>query len=86
MTLKLVSVTKTSRIIVDGKMIERERVVQLSHNWTEKDIILFKKVVKQGGSVRIKGTRFDITPNEKIVSSKGWADGGAAPMHGPEKE
>lgn len=84
MPIKLVSVTKTSRILVEGEVVSRERVVQLSHDWSESDITLFKKIVKQGGVVRIKGTKFDITPGEKITTSKGWADGGAPPMPGPE--
>ena len=84
MPIKLVSVTKTSTIKVDGEEIERERVVQLSHDWSERDVTLFKKIVKQGGTVRIKGIKYEITPGEKITTSKGWADEGAAPMPGPE--
>lgn len=84
MSIKLVSVTKTSSIRVNGELISRERVVQLSHDWSERDITLFKKIVKQGGTVRIKGVKYEITPGEKITTSKGWADAGAAPMPGPE--
>lgn len=82
--LKLVSVTKGSRILVDGEEVDRRRVVDLSHNWSERDVTLFKKIVKQGGSVKIKGKSYNCTPAEKVTTSKGWADGGAAPMPGPE--
>lgn len=85
MPIKLVSVTKTSQIVVDGERVERERVVDLSHNWTERDITLFKKIVKQGGVVRIQGKKYECTPGEKVTNSNGWADAGAPKMHGPEE-
>lgn len=85
MPIKLVSVTKTSQIVVDGERVERKRVVDLSHDWTERDIALFKKIVKQGGVVRIQGKKYECTPMEKITTTKGWADGGIEVMHGPEE-
>ncbi len=84
--LKLVSVTKTSTFSVEEEgIVTRERILQLSHNWTERDIILFKKIAKQGGTCRIKGTKITAVPGEKITTSKGWADGGVPKMHGPEE-
>ena len=87
MPIKKVSVTKTSQYIIDGEgIVDRERIVSLSHDWTERDITLFKKLAKQGGSGRIQGVKYTITPGERITTSKGWSDEGAAKMHGPEKE
>jgi|TARA_B110000908_G_scaffold165418_1_gene214862 hypothetical protein len=84
--LKLVSVTKTSTFIVEEEgVVTRERILQLSHNWTERDIILFKKIAKQGGTCRLKGAKITAIPGEKITTSKGWADEGAPKMHGPEE-
>lgn len=84
--LKLVSVTKTSTFLVDGEgIVTRERIVALSHNWTERDITLFKKIAKQGGTCRLKGTKITVTPGEKITNSQFQPDGGAAKMHGPEE-
>ena len=37
-------------------------------------IILFKKLLKQGGSFNINGVRVEITPVEKVVNSKGEID------------
>lgn len=86
MPIKKVSVTKTSQYLVDGEgIVDRERIVTLSENWTERDITLFKKLAKQGGTCRLQGIKYTITPGEKITTSKGWADPGAAPMPGPEK-
>lgn len=85
MAIKKVSVTKTSQYFVDEEgIVSRERIVELSHNWTERDITLFKKLAKQGGTCRIQGIKYTVTPGERITTSKGWADGGAAPMPGPE--
>lgn len=86
MSIKKVSVTKTSTFTLDGEgIVTRERIVELSHDWTERDITLFKKIAKQGGSCKIKGKRYIVVPGQKITNSNGWADGGAAKMHGPEE-
>jgi len=85
MAIKKVSVTKTSQYIVDGEgIVDRERIVTLSHNWTERDITLFKKLAKQGGTCKLQGVKYIITPGERITTSKGWADGGVPVMPGPE--
>ena len=85
MSIKKVSVTKTSTFIIDGEgVVTRERIVDLSHNWTEKDIILFKKIAKQGGTCRIKDVKYIVRPGEQITNSQFQRDGGAAKMHGPE--
>jgi len=55
MTIKKVSVTKTSSYSIDGEgIVTRERIVEMSHNWTERDVTLFKKLAKQGGRVNFK--------------------------------
>jgi len=86
MSIKKVSVTKTSTFIIDGEgVVTRERIVDLSHDWTEKDVILFKKIAKQGGTCRIKDVKYTVRPGEKITNSQFQRDGGAAKMHGPEE-
>ena len=85
MPIKKVSVTKTSQYYIDGEgTVDRDRIVSLSYDWTERDITLFKKIAKQGGTCKIQDKRYTIIPGEKITTSKGWADAGAAPMPGPE--
>ena len=85
MPIKLISVTKTTTILVDTRKVERAEVVTLSHDWSERDITLFKKIVKQGGTVNIKGKKYICTPGEKVTNSQSQRDGGAAKMHGPEE-
>ena len=87
MPIKLVSVTKTSTFIIDGGgVVTRERIVEMSHNWTERDITLFKKLAKQGGSCRIQGVKYIIHTGEKITNSQFESVSGTIPkMHGPEE-
>ena len=85
MPIKKVSVTKTSQFIVEGEgIVDRERIVTLSADWTERDITLFKKIAKQGGTCKIKGVKYIITPGEKITTSSGFKDAGVTVMPGPE--
>ena len=86
MSIKKVSVTRTSSYTVDGEgIVTRERIVELSHNWTERDITLFKKIAKQGGVCKIQNIKYTVKPGEKITTSHGWADGGVPKIPGPEK-
>ena len=83
--LKLVSIVKTSKILANDKEISREDVLKHSEDWTDAQITFFKKIVRQGGTFRINGVKFDIKANEKITISKGFKDGGTPKMYGPEK-
>tara|TARA_R110000796_G_scaffold8846_8_gene30118 strand:+ start:1499 stop:1759 length:261 start_codon:yes stop_codon:yes gene_type:complete len=86
MAIKKVSVTRTSSYSIDGEgVVSRERIVEMSHNWTERDITLFKKIAKQGGTCRIQGVKYVVQPGERVTTSYGWADGGVGKMHGPEE-
>ena len=86
MAIKKVSVTKTSRFVIDGEgVVSRERIVEMSHKWTERDITLFKKIAKQGGTCTLQGVKYVVQPGERVTTSHGWADGGVTKMHGPEE-
>ena len=86
MTIKKVSVTKTSSYSIDGEgVVSRERIVEMSHNWTERDVTLFKKLAKQGGRCKLQGVEYTIIPGERITTSKGYVDGGTPVMPGPEE-
>ena len=61
--LKLVSIVKTSKILANDKEISREDVLKLSEDWSEAQITFFKKIVRQGGTFRINGVKFDIKAN-----------------------
>jgi|TARA_R110000823_G_scaffold254453_1_gene376761 hypothetical protein len=84
--LKLSSIVKTSRILANDARISREDIIKLSEDWSESQITFFKKIVRQGGTFRINGVKFDIKVGDKITNSLGQKDGGAPKMYGPEKE
>lgn len=53
------------------KNLTKDEVIAMSEKWTEKEIIFFKKMLKQGGRFSIKGTKFSITVPELIYNNKG---------------
>ena len=87
MSIKKVSVTKTSTFTIDGEgVVSRERIVDMSHNWTERDITLFKKIAKQGGACKIQGVKYTVDTEEKITNSQFERVPATIPkMHGPEE-
>ena len=53
------------------KNLTKDEIITLSEKWTEKEIIFFKKMLKQGGYFNIQGNKFHITVPELIYNSKG---------------
>ena len=85
MSLKKVSITKTSTYTIEGEgVVDRERILELSKDWSDNHITLFKKLAKQGGVCRIMGVKFTIKVGERITTSLGFKDGGMPVMPGPE--
>jgi hypothetical protein len=65
------SIRKGVTIISRNKILTKDEVINLSEKWDEKEINLFKKMLKQGGSFSINGLKFYITVPENIYNSKG---------------
>ena len=74
MALKPQSIRNGVTIYVNGKQVEKQEVLDLSNEWSERQETLFKKTLKDGGEVTIKGTHFKITTQEKILNSFGEKD------------
>jgi hypothetical protein len=55
MTLKKQSIKRIEDVTLNGKTTTKEELILISSNWAEKEIILFKKVLSQGGTCRIGG-------------------------------
>jgi hypothetical protein len=55
MTLKKQSIRRIEDVTLNGKTTTKEELILISSNWAEKEIILFKKVLSQGGTCRIGG-------------------------------
>ena len=82
MTLKPQSIRKGVTITLNGKEVEKQEIIDLSVNWTESQINFFKKMLRQGGKMKISKDSFDITIQEKILNSKGENDLGIIVMPG----
>lgn len=60
----------------DNVVVDKTTIINASKEWKESHEILFKKLLKQGGSFKINGILISVKPEEKIYNSKGDRDGG----------
>jgi len=54
-------------------------------DWIDKQLSYFRKMVQQGGNVKINGDLFEITINENILNSRGEKDGGIITIPGVDE-
>lgn len=76
MALKGQAIRKGVDIYLNGKLIEKQVVLDLSETWTESQENFFRKMIKQGGSFKINGNSFETKPPEPLLTSKGEKDSG----------
>jgi hypothetical protein len=62
-------------IFCRNKILTKDEVIDLSTKWTEKELNLFRKMLKQGGRFSIQGVKFSITVPEQIYNNKGEVEG-----------
>jgi len=70
------SIRNGTTIKFDGEIVDKKTVLTASESWTENHQILFKKLLKQGGTFKINGISISVFPKEKSVNSRGEIDGG----------
>jgi hypothetical protein len=58
-------------IICNGEQLNKEEVIDLGKNWTEKEENFFRKMLKQGGRFVFQGNKFEISVPENLYNSKG---------------
>ena len=80
--LKPQSIRKGTSIKLNGKDTEKQEIIDLSSDWTEAQENLFKKMLKQGGEITIKGVHIKIVPKEKVLTSNGEKDPGILVVKG----
>jgi len=85
MPLKPQSIRKGVTILLNGNIVEKQEVIDLSVDWSESQINFFKKLLKQGGETKIKNSFFRIISQESIVNSKGEKDGGVIVIPGADQ-
>jgi translation elongation factor P/translation initiation factor 5A len=65
------SIRKGIIIKFDGIEVDKATVLKASESWKESHEILFKKLLKQGGTFKINGVLVEVKPVEKALNSKG---------------
>ena len=70
--LKKQSIRSNHKIYLNksDKPAEKDEIIALSEFWSENEEILFRKLLKQGGSMRIKGNQFKLVVEEKMLRLK----------------
>jgi len=79
--LKPQSIRSGVIIYVNGKPVEKQVILDLSNEWSERQETLFRKTLKDGGEITVKGVVIKVIPQEKILNSKGEKD--SKPPKGP---
>lgn len=66
MGLRKQSIRRINEVTVEGKKTTKEELIELSLDWAEKELILFKKMLAQGGSCKIKGKTYRVSKEEPL--------------------
>ena len=70
------SIRKGITIKFDNVIVDKATIIKASEAWKESHEILFKKLLKQGGSFKINGVLVEVKPTDKMLTSRGEQDGG----------
>jgi len=70
------SIRNNVKITWNGDPISKQEIIDMSVFWSDKQILFFKKMLKQGGTVKIDNNKFKIVITEPILTSRGLKDGG----------
>ena len=80
MSLKPQSIRNNVKITWNGEPISKQEIIDMSALWSENQITFFKKMAKQGGTLKINNNKFKIVIDEPILTSRGIKDGGIIQM------
>jgi hypothetical protein len=69
-------------IFSSGEKLDKDTIINKSEKWSDKEILFFRKMLRQGGRFSIKGEKFYITIPEQIYNQKGEIEG---VMHNEEE-
>lgn len=85
MALTPQSIRSNVFIKMNEEYIKKQDLIILSEGWNDKQLSYFKKMIQQGGTVKINGDRFEIIIQENIVNSRGDKDGGIITIPGVDE-
>ena len=63
-----------SIFLLDEKL-DKDTIISKSEKWSDKEILFFINMLRQGGRFSIKGEKFYITVPEQIYNQKGEIEG-----------
>ncbi len=76
------SIRSNVLIQMNGEYVKKEVILTLSEGWNDNQLSYFRKMLQQGGNVKINGDLFEISINENILNSRGEKDGGIITIPG----
>ncbi len=66
------SIRKEVTIYLEGEIVSKEEMIEISKDFSEKELQHFRKILQQGGKIRVQGNLFEIRRTEhKIRNSRG---------------
>ena len=66
------SIRKEHSIYLNGELLEKDEMIEISKEFTEIEEQHFRKMLQQGGKIRVQGNLFEIIKAEnRIRNSKG---------------
>ena len=65
------SIRSGPTIYCNGKKVDKDEVISLTSDFSERQENLFRKMLTQGGTLTIKGMVFEISVVEPLYDSKG---------------
>ena len=69
------SIRGNKKIYIDKKRVEdKDLIINLSKEWSEKQEIFFRKMLQQGGEFTLKGVDYLILVPDPLRNSKGELD------------
>lgn len=74
--IKPQSIRKGVNIYLNRVLAEKQTVIDLSKEWSPSQETLFKRLLKEGGEINIKGVNIKVLVQEKLLTSRGEKDSG----------
>ena len=86
MALKKQSIRKHMTIYVNSSNIPKEELILISDSWNDKQESFFRKMLKQGGTFKINGIKYEIELSRDMrTRSDGTRDSGVVQIPGDSK-
>ena len=83
MAIKKQTIRANQVITTNGRLLTKEEIITSSESWNEIQEKFFKKMIKQGGTFKVAGVKYDVKILERNdIDSKGNKPVKVAPLPG----